>query len=459
MEDLSVVQMSEDGYIYSDSMEKSTKKIYLETYGCQMNVADSEVVLGILGKEGYAPTDAPETASLIFVNTCSVRDNAEKKVHQRLTELRSYKKNNPDVLIGVLGCMAERLRTELIEKNNVVDIVVGPDEYRKLPKLVEDAYAGQRGIAVKLSRVENYDDIIPLRTEGISAWLSVMRGCDKFCTFCVVPFTRGRERSRTLQSVIAEVQNLSERGFKEVTLLGQNVNSYHDGEYDFADVLQAAASVDRTMRIRYTTSHPQDMSDKLIETMAKNENICKYVHLPVQSGSDRILKLMNRTYTIDHYLNLMEKIKRAMPGAAFSTDIISGFPTETDADHQTTLEVMKEVRYDGAYMFKYSPRENTKAWEMGDTVDEEIKKQRLHEIVLLQESISHEINQSTIGSTVEILVENDSSRSSQDLMGRTDTNKKVVFPRADAKIGEYRTVKIERATAHTLIGTVLSGVN
>ncbi|MBW7887916.1 MAG: tRNA (N6-isopentenyl adenosine(37)-C2)-methylthiotransferase MiaB [Bacteroidetes bacterium] len=440
-------------------MVVTDKKIYIETYGCQMNVADSEVVLGILGNEGYAPINSPETADLILVNTCSVRDNAEKRVHQRLTELRAYKQNNPEVLIGVLGCMAERLRTELIEKNNVVDIVVGPDEYRKLPKLVEDAYAGQRGIAVKLSRVESYDDITPLRTEGITAWLSVMRGCDKFCTFCVVPFTRGRERSRTLTSVVEEVRKLSEQGVKEVTLLGQNVNSYKDSNYDFTDLLQEVASVDRTMRIRYTTSHPQDMSDKLIEVMAKNDNICKYIHLPVQSGSDRILKLMNRTYTIDHYLNLMKKIRLAMPEVAFSTDIISGFPTETVEDHQMTLEVMKEVRYDGAYMFKYSPRENTKAWNMNDDVDDKEKGRRLNEIVLLQEAISNEINQSMIGKTVKILVENDSSRSSDDLMGRTDTNKKVVFPRGNALIGEYRTVTIERATAHTLIGTLTAGEN
>jgi len=440
-------------------MENEKKKLYIETYGCQMNVADTEVVLSIMDGVGYTMTDKADQADLIFVNTCSVRDNAELRVKQRLSELKMHKRNNPDVLIGVLGCMAERLRTELMDKNNVVDMVVGPDEYRKLPKLVEDAYAGQRGIAVKLSRVENYDDITPLRTEGISAWISVMRGCDKFCTFCVVPFTRGRERSRSLKSVVEEVRKLSERGFKEVTLLGQNVNSYHDGENDFADLLRCVAEVDSTMRVRYMTSHPQDMSGKLIETMAAHDNICKYIHLPVQSGSNRILKLMNRTYTIEHYLTLMEEIKYAMPGVSFSTDIIAGFPTETDDDHRLTLEVLKNVRYDGAYMFKYSPRENTKAWDMGDDVAEEKKVERLSEIINIQGEISAEINQLLIGQEVEVLIERDSSRSADDLLGRTDTNKKTLFPREDARVGEYRKVKIERTNAQTLFGKLVCGAS
>ena len=440
-------------------MELKPKKIYVETYGCQMNVADTEVVLGVLSGIGYSPTNDAASADLILVNTCSVRDNAEQRAHQRVSELKEHKRRNPEVLIGVLGCMAERLRTTLVEKNNLVDLVVGPDEYRRLPKLIDDAYAGQRGIAVKLSRVENYDDITPLRTEGISAWLSVMRGCDKFCTFCVVPFTRGRERSRKLSSIVDEVRKLSGQGYKEVTLLGQNVNSYHDGEFDFADLLRSAAEVDSTMRIRYMTSHPQDMSDKLIETIAGHKNICKYVHLPVQSGSNRLLKLMNRTYTIEHYLGLMEKIKRAMPEASFSTDIIAGFPTETNEDHVMTLEILKHVRYDGAFMFKYSPRENTKAWDMGDDVPEELKVERLSEIIDLQNGIAFEINQSLIGKEVEVLIERDSSRSADDLHGRTDTNKKAVFPRGDAAIGEFRQVRIERANAQTLFGKLVPRVN
>lgn len=440
-------------------MSIKTKKLYVETYGCQMNVADTEVVLSVMNGIGYKLTQQADQADVIFVNTCSVRDNAEARVKQRVSELKNHKRNNPDVLIGILGCMAERLRTELIDKNNVVDLVVGPDEYRKLPKLIEDAHAGLRGIAVKLSRVENYDDITPLRTEGISAWLSVMRGCDKFCTFCVVPFTRGRERSRSLKSVIEEVRNLSAQGFKEVTLLGQNVNSYHDGENDFADLLKSVAEVDSAIRVRYMTSHPQDMSDKLIETISTHKNICKYVHLPVQSGSNRILKLMNRTYTIEHYLDLMGKIKRAMPEASFSTDFIAGFPTETKEDHRMTLDIMKEVRYDGAFMFKYSPRENTKAWEMGDDVSEELKVERLSEIIDIQGTISQEINQSMIGKEVEVLIERDSSRSADDLLGRTDTNKKTLFPREDAVVGQYRTVKIERTNAQTLFGKLVPHMN
>ncbi|MBI2430198.1 MAG: MiaB/RimO family radical SAM methylthiotransferase [Ignavibacteriales bacterium] len=414
-------------------MSEHRKKIYVETYGCQMNVADTEVVLGVMDGVGYSPTNEAAEADLILVNTCSVRDNAEQRAHQRVSELKEHKRRNPEVLIGVLGCMAERLRTTLIEKNNLVDLVVGPDEYRKLPKLVEDAYAGQRGIAVKLSRVENYDDITPLRTDGISAWISVMRGCDKFCTFCVVPFTRGRERSRTLKSIVDEVRKLSAQGFKEITLLGQNVNSYHDGEYDFADLLKNVAEVDRTIRVRYMTSHPKDMSDKLIETIARHDNICKYIHLPVQSGSNRILKLMNRTYTIEHYLGLMQKIR--------------------------PLGVLKEMKYDGAFMFKYSPRENTKAWDMGDDIPEEVKVERLNEIIKLQEEISFDLNRQLIGETVEVLVERDSSRSSDDLLGRTDTNKKTLFPRENAKVGEYRRVKVERTNAHTLFGKLFPGVN
>ena len=321
------------------SMQK--KQVYVETYGCQMNVADSEVVLSIMNDNGFGITQSPGDADVIFVNTCSVRDNAEQRVRQRISTLKNYKRKNPGVLIGILGCMAERLRTELIDKGNVVDMVVGPDEYRRLPELVEDAFNGQRGIAVKLSRVENYDDIMPLRTDGITAWISVMRGCDKFCTFCVVPFTRGRERSRKLHSIVEEVERLSERGFKEITLLGQNVNSYHDGEFDFADLIRRASEVDRTIRFRFMTPHPQDMSEKLIHAIAENENACNSIHLPIQSGSNRILQLMNRTYTVEQYFSLVEKIRVVIPSATLSTDIIAGFPTETENDHTQTLDVIQ----------------------------------------------------------------------------------------------------------------------
>jgi tRNA-2-methylthio-N6-dimethylallyladenosine synthase len=420
-----------------------------------MNMADTEVVLSILANAGYTQTTNLRTADVVFVNTCAVRENAEVRVYGRLGDFKRYKRENPGMLIGVLGCMAERLRKDLMESESHVDLVVGPDEYRKLPELLDGAMTGQRGIAVRLSRVENYDDILPLRTDGISAWTSVMRGCDKFCTFCVVPFTRGRERSRSMESVVREVEHLAARGFREVTLLGQNVNSYHDGSHDFADLMAAAAHVDSTMRIRFTTSHPQDMSEKLIQTIAENENICNYVHLPVQSGSNRILDLMNRTYTREHYLSLVDKIRTSIPGVSLSTDFIAGFPTETDDDHRKTLEVIREVGYDGAYTFKYSPRENTKAWNMGDDVSEDLKLERLNQIIDLQREISLQKNQAIIGRIFEILVEGESTKSPSDFCGRTDTNKMVVFPKGTAEIGQYLNVRIDRANSATLFGTIL----
>jgi len=434
------------------SMQK--KQVYVETYGCQMNVADSEVVLSIMNDGGFGITQSPDNADVIFVNTCSVRDNAEQRVRQRISTLKNYKRKNPGVLIGVLGCMAERLRTELIDKGNVVDMVVGPDEYRRLPDLVDDAFNGQRGIAVKLSRVENYDDIMPLRTEGVAAWISVMRGCDKFCTFCVVPFTRGRERSRKLQSIVEEVERLSNRGFKEITLLGQNVNSYHDGEFDFADLIRRAGEVDRTIRIRFMTPHPQDMSEKLIHAIADNENVCNSIHLPVQSGSNRILQLMNRTYTVEQYFGLVEKIRIAIPNATLSTDIIAGFPTETESDHKQTLDVIQKVGYDGAFTFKYSPREHTKAWEMNDDIPDEAKVDRLNEIIELQQNISLKKNQQLVGSTVEILVERESAKSHDQWMGRTDTNKVTVFPKDNSRIGDLVKITIDQCNSATLFGTI-----
>jgi tRNA-2-methylthio-N6-dimethylallyladenosine synthase len=433
-----------------------SKRIYIETYGCQMNLADSEIVLGIMKKHGYSLTDDISKADVILVNTCSVREHAEQRVIGRLSSFLRYKKRKPDLVIGVLGCMAERLKKRLIEEENLADIVVGPDEYRKLPQLVSDAFAGHKGIAVKLSKVETYDDITPLRTEGISAWITVMRGCDKFCTFCVVPFTRGRERSRPLDSIVKEVEVLSSQGYREVTLLGQNVNSYRDGNYDFADLLSAVARVDRNMRIRFTTSHPKDMSDKLIQTIAEHPNICNYIHLPVQSGSDRILELMNRTYDRKHYLELVRKIRETIPGVSLSTDIIAGFPTETEEDHKMTLSLLEEVRFDGAFMFKYSPREGTKAYAMGDDVPDEVKVRRLTEIIELQQKISYEINQELIGKEVEVLVEGESKRSSEQWMGRTDTNKVVIFPKLEGvKPGDYVIVRINKANSATLFGDIV----
>jgi len=422
-----------------------------------MNVADSEVVTSIMSSAGYSQTKDLERADVIFVNTCAVRENAEERVYGRLGDFKHLKRANPAVIVGVLGCMAERLRKDLMESESFVDLVVGPDEYRSLPKLVENAVAGERGIAVKLSRVENYDDIVPFRSDGISAWISVMRGCDKFCTFCVVPFTRGRERSRSLTSIVREVEDLARRGFKEVTLLGQNVNSYLDQSSDFADLLAAVARIDRTIRVRFTTSHPQDMSLKLIETIAAHSNICNYIHLPVQSGSDRVLELMNRTYSADHYLKLVRTIKQTIPGVSLSTDIIAGFPTETAEDHKSTIDLIKEVGYDGAFTFKYSPRENTKAWMMADDIPEEVKVERLNEIIDVQREISFRKNQQMIGSTVEVLVEGESKKSVSEFCGRSDTNKMAIFPRNGYQAGDYIRVRVQRANSATLFGVHVDG--
>ncbi|MGQ9644278.1 MAG: tRNA (N6-isopentenyl adenosine(37)-C2)-methylthiotransferase MiaB [Ignavibacterium sp.] len=433
--------------------------VYIETYGCQMNFADTEIVLGVLKKQGYTVSKNPEDADIILLNTCSIRDNAEQRIYGRLGNLKNLKTKKPELVLGILGCMAERLRKDLIEEKKIVDVVVGPDEYRRLPEYIDVAFNGDKGIGVKLSRTETYDDIEPHREDGLSAWISVMRGCDKFCTFCVVPFTRGRERSRSLNSIVKEIEDLSARGFKEVTLLGQNVNSYRDGEYDFADLLAASAKVDPSIRIRFTTSHPQDLSDKLLYTIAEHQNICNYIHLPVQSGSNRILELMNRTYTIEHYLNLIEKAKKIIPGVSFSTDIIAGFPTETWEDHLATLEVMRQVRYDGAYMFKYSPREGTKAYKMGDDVPEEVKTKRLQEIIDLQQQISYEINQNLIGKEEIVLIEGFSRKSDEFLSGRTDTNKVTIIPaQSDIKPGDYVRVKINKATSATLFGEYISHI-
>jgi len=438
-------------------MEKN--KVYIETYGCQMNLADTEIVLGILQNYGYSITKDLNNADVVLLNTCSIRENAEQRIYGRLGNIKTLKKSNPNLVIGILGCMAERLRKDLIDDKKMVDVVVGPDEYRRLPELIDTAFGGEKGIGVRLSKTETYDDIIPYREDGLMAWLSVMRGCDKFCTFCVVPFTRGRERSRSFQSIVEEIEQLSLRGFKEVTLLGQNVNSYLYEENDFADLLAACAEVDRTIRIRFTTSHPQDLSDKLLYTIAEHPNICNYIHLPVQSGSNRILKLMNRTYTIEHYLILVDKARKIIPGVSFSTDIIAGFPTETYEDHVMTLDIMREVKYDGAYMFKYSPRERTKAFEMGDDVPDEIKTKRLQEIIEVQQRVSFEINQKLIGKEEIILIEGFSRKSDQFLSGRTDTNKVVIIPlNENLKPGDYSKVKINRATHATLFGEFIEKI-
>lgn len=429
------------------------RKVYIETYGCQMNFSDTEIILSVLSDYGYNESSNIEESDVILLNTCSVRENAENKIKSRLSNLKRYKKNHPERIIGILGCMAERLKNELLEREKIVDLIVGPDEYRKLPDLIENVFeTGEKGIAVKLSKVETYDDITPVRKDGVTAFISVMRGCDKFCSFCIVPFTRGRERSRKLKSIVDESRKLFDEGIKEVTLLGQNVNSYKDGNNDFSDLLKSVALAVPEMRIRYTTSHPYDLSDKLLETMAEHKNICKYIHLPVQSGSDRILKLMNREYSVKHYLGITEKAKMLIPGIGLSTDIIAGFPTETDEDHKMTLDLLEEVKYDGAFMFAYSPRENTKAYKYLDDIPYETKQKRLEEIIELQRKISLKINKELIGKEKEILIEATSKKSSDFLMGRTDCNKSTIIPKANHKIGDLVNVKINKANSATLFG-------
>ncbi len=422
-----------------------------------MNTADTELVMGILNNNGYDFAKDVHSADVVFLNTCSIRENAEQRIYGRLGNLKTLKEKKPQMVVGILGCMAERLKKNLIEERKLVDIIVGPDEYRRLPELMDVVYGGGKGIGVKLSRTETYDDIIPYREEGLQAWISVMRGCDKFCTYCVVPFTRGRERSRSLESIVKEVEHLSAKGFREVTLLGQNVNSYDDNGNDFADLLAAVASVDTGIRVRYMTSHPQDFSDKLLYTIAAHKNLCNYIHLPVQSGSNRILELMNRTYTVEHYLTIIEKAKKIIPGVSFSTDIIAGFPTETLEDHLMTLELMEKVKYDGAFMFKYSPREGTKAFRMGDDVPEEVKSKRLQQIIELQHRHSLELNTELIGKTEKVLVEGFSKKSDKFFAARTDSNKIVVIPIQDGIVeGDYVEVKIDRVTSGTLFGEITS---
>lgn len=433
--------------------------IYIETYGCQMNVADTELIKTILNRAGHKVVENPEDANIFFMNTCSIRENAENKIIHRLDNIKPLKQKKEQFIVGILGCMAEKVRDNFIKNYPIVDIVVGPDEYRNLPQYIDKALQGGKGIGVKLSRVETYDDIIPTRDNNLLAQISIMRGCDKFCSYCVVPFTRGRERSRNFDSIINEIKQLAEQGYKEVTLLGQNVNSYRFENKDFADLLEAAAVAAPKMRIRYTTSHPIDLSDKLLEVMAKYDNICKYLHLPVQSGSNRILQLMNREYTIEHYLRIIEKAKTLMPDIAISTDIIAGFCTETDEDHLATLNLMNAVKYDGAYMFKYSPRENTKAYKMVDDVPDIIKTRRLQEIIDLQQKHSLENNQKLVGQKQIILVEDFSKKSNNYVIGRTDNNKSTIVElNGNIKFGDLIEVEIEKVTSATLFGKYLKHV-
>lgn len=453
----------------ADGLEMATggRKFYIESYGCQMNFSDSEIVASILHDHGFGLTRDYLEADLILLNTCAIRDNAEQRVRKRLQELRIVKRRKPDAVIGMLGCMAERLKSKLLEEEQLVDIVCGPDAYRDLPQLVAVADDGQKGVNVLLSREETYSDIAPLRLDanGVSAFISIMRGCDNMCSFCVVPFTRGRERSRNAFTILAEAQDLFQRGYREVTLLGQNVDSYKwenpetSEIVSFAQLLVMVAGVDPLLRVRFSTSHPKDITDEVLYAMAAHENICNYIHLPVQSGSSRVLELMNRTYDREWYLSRIDAIRRIVPDCGLSTDVIAGFCSETEEEHQETLSLMNEVKFDMSYMFFYSERPGTlAARKYEDDIPEEVKKRRLSEIIALQLTHSAENYLRDIGKTFKVLVEKPSKRSSADMCGRTDQNKMVVFPGQSTKPGDYVYVKITEATSATLIGTIVDKI-
>lgn len=449
-------------------MTAMSEKIYIETYGCQMNFADSEVVGAILRKGGYELCTALEEADFVLINTCAIRDNAEQRVRHRVRELRAEQGRRRGLRVGILGCMAERLQSRLMTEEDNVSLVCGPDAYRRLPELimaVRSQSAGtEQAAAVELSATETYADIEPVRmaSNGISAYISIMRGCQNYCAYCVVPYTRGRERSRDPQTVVDEARSLFDRGYREVTLLGQNVNSYAwkvDGEAEnvgFPELMDRVASIDPALRVRFATSHPKDLSDELLRVMAAHENICRCIHLPVQSGSNRMLKLMNRKYTVEWYLDRVEAIRRHLPDCSITTDVIAGFSTETEEDHQATLDLFRRVRYDYAYMFKYSLREGTyAARHLADDVPDEVKTRRLNEIIALQGQIALENNRLEVGREYEVLVEGESHRSKERLFGRNSQNKVLVFDRGDARPGTYRRVRVVDCTAATLLGVLV----
>jgi len=461
-----------------ENNNSGNRKVYIESYGCQMNFSDSEIVASILSEKGYGTTNNLDEADVVFVNTCSIREKAEQTVRNRLKSFNKVKKEKPEMIIGVLGCMAERLKHQFLEEEKLVDIVVGPDAYRDLPNLVEQVDNGKKAVNVILSKEETYADISPVRllSNGVTAFVSITRGCDNMCTFCVVPFTRGRERSRNADSIIKEATDLFNQGFKEVTLLGQNVDSYlwygKEGlkkDYEklseeekaksvsFAQLLEKVALINPKLRVRFATSHPKDMTDEVFKTIAKYNNICKYIHLPFQSGNSRVLDLMNRGYTREWYMGRIDAIRKLIPGCAISTDIIAGFCTETEEEHKDTLSLMDYVKYDFAYMFSYSERPNTAAQrKFKDDVLLEDKKRRLSEIIEKQRSHSLERNTAFVGNTYEVLVEGVSKRSEDDLFGRTSENASVVFPKKEYKVGDYVNVEITSCTGGTLIGNAIS---
>ena len=437
------------------------RKLFIETYGCQMNVSDSEVVVSILQEKGIGLVGNIQDADIILVNTCSIREHAEQRIWGRLRQFRQIKKKKPGLVVGVIGCMAERLKEKILETDQLADLVIGPDSYRELPNLLEEVETGQQAIHVLLSREETYADISPVRMDKnrVSAFVAIMRGCNNFCSYCVVPYTRGVERSRNPESILRETESLFREGYKEVTLLGQNVNSYHwkdekVGEtMNFSSLIKQVAMISPQLRVRFSTSHPKDISDELLHVIASFPNICNHIHLPVQSGSSRVLSLMNRVYSRESYLERIEAIKRIIPDVSVSTDIIAGFCSETEEDHQNTLSLMQEVKYDFAFMFKYSERPGTEAAsKLQDDVPEEIKTRRLNEIIAFQKTLSAESKKNDIGKVLEVLTEGTSKKSDRELFGRTSQNKVVVFPGEGYQPGDYVRVKILRATSATLIG-------
>jgi tRNA-2-methylthio-N6-dimethylallyladenosine synthase len=436
------------------------QQVYIETYGCQMNVNDSEVVVSILGKNGYILTDKAENADLIFINTCSIRENAEQRVRGRLDHFRKVKIQNPEVKIGVIGCMAERLKEQLLDEEKMVDLVIGPDAYRDIPALLETAGSGEKAVNVILSREETYADIMPVRLDknGVTAFVSITRGCNNMCAYCVVPYTRGGERSRDPESILNETKDLFNKGYREVTLLGQNVDSYRwqqpDGEITgFTELLEAVAAINPLLRVRFATSHPKDLTDEVLQVMARHNNICKSIHLPAQSGSSRMLEKMKRRYTREWYLERIKAIRRILPDCAISTDLIAGFCSESKEDHKQTLSLMRKAEFDFAYMFKYSERPKTLAQrKYEDDVPEEVKTQRLNEIIALQQELSAQSKKNDIGNVFEVLAEGVSKKSDRELFGRTSQNKVVVFPADQYKAGDYVKVKILDSTSATLLG-------
>ena len=431
------------------------RKLFIETYGCQMNVGDSEIVVSIMQQHGYIYTDRAEEADVVLINTCSIRDNAEQRIWGRLSEMRRLRKQRPSLVVGVIGCMAERLKEQLIEGGHGVDVAAGPDAYRDLPKLVREAEAGGKGVNVMLSQEETYAEIAPVRLDrnGVGAFIAIMRGCNNYCSYCVVPYTRGVERSRDAATIVREARELFDNGYREVTLLGQNVNSYRTGDVDFPALLRMVAEISPLLRVRFATSHPKDISDRLLETMASMPNICRAIHLPAQSGSSEMLRRMNRKYTREWYLDRVAAIRRYMPDCAITTDLIAGFSGETEQEHLETLSLMREVGYDFAYMFKYSERPGTFAQRnMADDVPDQVKTRRLSEIIELQNTLSEQSNRRDVGKEFEILVECTSKRSEQQLSGRTSQNKMVVFDRGTHRAGDYVRVRITGCSSATLFG-------